>query len=158
MLVFGLSKLLAFLPFGNIFKGFSGRLIVLAMIVGIAAFGVWKWKDNIKASVAEVFYQQQIEDHLLEVKTEVERLRRVEEIRNEAITKSIQRNESLILSIQEGRKDIADGKYEATPATPVLKDAMSRIKGVEAGRNPQEEDSGNMVIDAWKNLTGGEDE
>lgn len=157
-MVFGLSKLLAFLPFGNIFKGLSGKLIVIAMIIGIVSFGIWKWKDNIKASVAEVFYQQQIEDQLVEVKTEVQRLRRIEDIRNDAITKSIQRNESLILTIQEGRKDIADGKYEPTPATPVLKDAMRRIQGID-GSNTEPEETGNSVIDAWKKITtGGDDE
>ena len=156
MLLFGISKILAFLPFGNIFKGVSGKFIVIAMSIGIAGFGVWKWKANIKASVAEVFYQQQIEDHLLEVKTEVQRLRRIEEIRNDAVTKSIQRNESLILSIQEGRNEIANGKYEAAPAPPVLKDAMRRIQEIEGTNEPEETD--NVVIDAWKSITGGDDE
>lgn len=159
---FAITKLLAFLPFGNIFKGLSGRVLLISLIAGVIAFGVWKWKDNIKAQVAEAFYQQQIEDQLQDVKTEVQRLRNIEEARNAAIQRAIQRNESLILSIQEGRREIAGGKYTPAPATQVLKDTMSRIKSIEeADHKPlpkKEESSGNVVIDTWKKVFGGGDE
>ncbi len=164
---FVFAKLLAFLPFGNFLKGTSGKIILVVGLVGLLAFGYWKFKDNIRAEISDAFKQQQVEDLLVETKKEVERLRRIEEIRSQSLIAAIQVNEEIILAIQKGKQEIAGQK--ATEATRVLKDAMRTILEIEGGtessvaieettptieESPKEEvkiePTGNTWIDRWK--------
>jgi len=159
-MLFVFSKLLAFLPFGNLLKGASGKFVLFAGIAIAIGFLVWNFKAKIKAEISQVFYQQQLEDQLADQKKELDRLVLIEGKRNQAIIEAIQRNESLILSVEQGRTSIRS--LEAQPATQPLIEAMKTIKDLQKIQKPAEEpkeDSGNSVIDSWKKrIFGGGDE
>lgn len=162
------AKLLAFLPFGNVLKGASGKLILIAGVILLIVFMVWNFKEKIKEQVAAVFMQQQLEDTIVFQQQEISRLRGIEEERNSAIAKAIADNEALVIMINETKQEIRSDAFSPEVASPVLQHAIKAISEFEKGAGVVVEEpkgaeaTGNSVIDAWKKkakgLVGGDND
>jgi len=147
------AKLLAFLPFGNIFKGLSGKFILVAGAVLFIVFLVWQYKAKITDQVAGMFRQQQLEDTIVFQRQELTRLRGIEAERNSAIELAIKNNESLILIVDKTRREIRSDRFTPAPATPILKHTLQSISDYEKSQLPKvKESTGNSAIDAWRGL------
>ncbi len=155
---FIIAKLLAFLPFGNVLKGASGKMILIVGVILFVVFLIWNFKENIKEQVAAVFMQQQLEDTIVFQQQEISRLRGIEEERNISIAKAIADNEALVIMINATKRDIRSDDFTPQTASPVLQHTLKTIADFEKGEvKPTEVEAtgGNSVIDAWKKKTKG---
>lgn len=161
---FIIAKLLAFLPFGNLLKGASGKLIMIAGVILLLVFLVWRYNSSIMEKATAIFNQQQLAETVEFQQREIERLHGIEGERNRAIEKAIADNETLLLIINGAKQDARD--FEPSPASPVLQHTLRVIAELEKGDRVEDskdvEPTGNSAIDAWKEkakgLLGGSDD
>lgn len=162
-MIFGVLKLLSFLPFGGMLRGTSLKVIGVIGLAGIVAFGYWKWKSGIENEVREEINAQILEERIKEQEKKTQLLLSITEKQNEVIELAIARSDKLRELIQRSRIEI--GGMEASPATPPLEAAMAALRALEgkaaetAKKKPEGESTGNSVIDDWKKkLLGDKDE
>lgn len=74
-------KFLSFLPFGNLLRGASGKLILFGGLALLIAFGVWKIRHNIYERVYNEVYAEQAEEILQQKEREYEKLEELTKIR-----------------------------------------------------------------------------
>lgn len=162
---FLIAKLLAFLPFGNILKGASGKLIMIAGVILLVVFLVWRYNHAITERVTAMFNQQQLQSTVVFQQKEITRLREIEAERNRAIEQSIKNNEALLLMIGKTKQEVRSDDFTPTTASPVLQHTLRAIAEFEAGKSEEvapNGETGNSAIDAWKKkakeLVGGSDD
>lgn len=173
MLPFIALKALAFLPFGGMLRGFSGKLILGIVIIGALAYGYWKWKDNIKTAIVNQINQETAETILKEKEDQLRKEREFID-RQGKLAKEIlirQRNQienrNKLTNIIDNVKPEDDG-----PVAPILDSIFEQINIFENNVEPKSEEevdkdppstldkavdsvksTGNSAIDAWKKLT-----
>lgn len=153
---FIIAKLLAFLPFGNLLKGASGKLIMIVGAILLVVFLVWRYNSVIIERATAMFNQQQLEETVAFQQREITRLHSIEAERNKAIEQAIADNEALLLMINGAKQD-ARG-FEPKQASPVLQHTLKTISEFENGERVVEEEvepTGNSAIDAWKKKAKG---
>lgn len=166
MFGFAAAKLLGFLPFGNLLKGGTGKLILIGMALVAALFLYWKWKDSIKEAVYNEIFAQQVETHLENQRKELEQLKRITAQREQAILDLIEQQKVILRDTSELVKRIESGNLEDGPVAPVLREA---VEGLRSRLEPEGEKllnsaprapkrTGNAVIDEFLNLGGSGDE
>lgn len=162
---FIIAKLLAFLPFGNLLKGASGKLIMVVGAILLVVFLVWRYNAVITERVAVMFKQQQLEDTIVFQQQEINRLHGIEEERNKSIAKAIKDNEALLLMVNGAKQEARSDAFTPETASPVLQHTLKTISEFENGERVVEdkvEPTGNSAIDAWKKkakgLIGGSDD
>ena len=153
---FIIAKLLAFLPFGNLLKGASGKLIMIVGVILLLVFLVWRYNSSIMEKATAMFNQQQPEETVAFQQREITRLHGIEAERNKAIEKAIADNETLLLMVNGAKQDART--FEAQPASPVLQHTLETISKFENGERDntvEVEPTGNSAIDAWKKKAKG---
>ncbi len=162
---FLIAKLLAFLPFGNLLKGASGKLIMIAGVLLLVVFLVWRYNHAITERVTAMFNQQQLQSTVVFQQKEITRLREIEEERNRAIQQAIKDNEALLLMVGKTKQEVRSDDFKPEIASPVLQHTLRAIAGFESGKTEEATpggDTGNSAIDAWKKkakeLVGGSDD
>ncbi len=161
--MFAILKLLSFLPFGSLLRGGSLKIIGIVGIVIALGLVYWNWKKGIEESVRDEVNVQLLEERLKEQERHTEDLLNISKRQNEIIEASIARNNKLLKAVETERIKI--GSMKASPASEPVEAALNVIRGIqqqeatvkEAVSKPEEEGSGNSVIDDWKKkLLGGD--
>jgi uncharacterized coiled-coil protein SlyX len=154
---FIIAKLLAFLPFGNLLKGASGKLIMVIGAILLVVFLIWRYNNVIIERATAMFNQQQLEETVAFQQREISRLHSIEAERNKAIEKAIADNEALLLMINGAKQD-ARG-FTPKTASPVLQHTLKTISKFENRERVEDtseaEPTGNSAIDAWKKKAKG---
>ena len=157
--MFPILKLLTFLPFGSFLRGGTFKLVAIVGLVGVLAFGYWKWKDSIQDAVRDDINAQLLEERINQQQRQTEILMSISEQQNRIMQAAIERNQALIRSLEQHR--ITIGGMEASPATAPLEAAMDAIRKLEAAgaklRDPPPAPEGvdeNTWIEAWKKKFG----
>jgi regulatory protein YycI of two-component signal transduction system YycFG len=153
---FIIAKLLAFLPFGNLLKGASGKLIMIVGVILLLVFLVWRYNGAIVERATAMFNQQQLEETVKFQQREITRLHSIEAERNKAIEQAIADNEALLLMVNETKQE-ARG-FTPKTASPVLQHTFKAISKFQNGERVVEEEvepTGNSAIDAWKKKAKG---
>ena len=166
-------KFLSFLPFGNLLRGASGKLILFGGLALLIAFGVWKIRQNIYERAYNEVYAEQAEEILTQKQREYEKLEELTNAREKFLGDRQRSREELILEIQRIRSFIEYSRPEDDgEVAPVLRDVITHLRSLEASttkpEKPKEEPglldklkdkvpsfeeiekSGNSIIDKWK--------
>lgn len=154
--MFAILKLLSFLPFGSLLRGGSLKIIGIVGVVIALGFVYWNWKTGIEEGVRDEVNVQLLEERLAEQEKRTQALLDITEKQNEIIEAAIARNDVLLKDVETGR--ITIGAMKAKPATPPVESALSIIRDIErrgeVEKPPvveeEEKESGNSVIEAWK--------
>lgn len=169
------AKLLSFLPFGNLLRGTSGKLILVGLAAAAVAFLVWKWKDNIRNEAYDAIFSRQAEEVIKEQKKEFEKLQKAIESSRQIERNVLEKRQKLTVETEELIKEIRQANAEDDgPVAPVLKMSVEFIRDREATKKGTKTvvdkaidvtkkaveatgkavdkagESGNSVIDAWK--------
>ena len=172
-------KFLSFLPFGNLLRGASGKLILFGGLALLIAFGVWKIRHNIYEKVYNEVYAEQAEEILQQKEREYEKLEELTKIREELTEEHFRSREELIIEIQRIKSMIEYSRPEDDgEVAPVLRDVISHLRSLEERtakvKEPEKEpslldrvldkvpyigdetekSSGNSIIDGWKKKRG----
>ena len=160
--MFAILKLLSFLPFGNLLRGGSLKIIGIVGIVIALGLVYWNWKKGIEESVRDEVNTQILEERIREQEKRTQALLDISTRQNEIIASAIERNDVLLKDVETGRIKI--GSMEAKPASAPVESALNLIRDIEAkdaavpaepkAEPEEEESSGNSVIDAWKKKLG----
>lgn len=164
MIPFFALKALSFLPFGSLLKGGSLKVILIGVAVAAVAFGIWKWKDNIKTAVYNEVYAEQQEQIIEKQKRQLELTERLMAERERAVQEALDAQAKLREAIQMDKMELRRQEFEAMQVPPVISAALDIIRRAEhlprkGGEQPPEAEksSGNSIVDAWKrNKRGGE--
>ena len=163
-------KFLSFLPFGNLLRGASGKLILFGGLALLIAFGVWKIRHNIYERAYNEVYAEQAEEILKQKQSEYEKLEELTNAREKFLGDRQRSREELILEIQRIRSFIEYSRPEDDgEVAPVLRDVITHLRSLEAStvkleepekepglldklkdKVPSFEKSGNSIIDKWK--------
>lgn len=181
---FIISKALAFLPFGNLLRGASGKLILGLVIVGALAFAYWKWKDNIREEIFNQINQETAEQL---IRNQEEQLRRQEEFldRQGKLAEELLRRQRQHIENSNQISNIIDNvtPEDNGPVAPILDKVFKQINAfegysenvtpsseatnkVETEEEPSTldkaveviESTGNSAIDQWRKLTNGKED
>ena len=167
MLPFVALKALSFLPFGGLLKGGSLKMVLIGVAVVAVAFGIWKWKDNIKTAVYNEIYAEQQEQIIEKQKRQIELTERLMKEREQAVAAALDAQAALKEAIAMNKMELRRQEHEAMQVPPVINAALDIIRksrhlegmgdklppDPEAGSAPS---TGNSVIDRWNRLRGGE--
>lgn len=143
---------MAFIPFGNLLKGASGKLIMIAGAILLVVFLIWRYNGMIIEKATAMFNQQQLEETVAFQQREITRLHSIEGERNKAIERAIADNEALLLMINDAKQ--VTRSFTPMPASPVLKSTLKAISEFENRERVEDtgeaKSTGNSSIDAWK--------
>lgn len=163
--MFFLTKLLAFLPFGNLLRGTSLKIILIIGAILVVAFVYWKWKDNIRTAVYKEIFQEQVVNQLEEQEREFKRLQAIIAAREAALQRLLAQQKELAARYERVLADIQRGEYDTGEVSEVLRVIVDQIRRTELGEplrdsrpvstppvpQPKPEQTGNASIDAWRN-------
>lgn len=152
MLGFAASKLLGFLPFGNLLKGTTGKLILIGALIIGAVFMYWKWKDDIETAVYNELFREQVEEAMNEQRQEIERLKLLTEQRDAAIIQLLDRQRAITEDTDRVRETVRDESLEDGEVAPVLRETIRELRALsnpEAANEDRPDPSGNSVIDEF---------
>lgn len=164
-------KFLSFLPFGNLLRGASGKLILVLGIVLVIAFGVWKIRHDIFESAYNQIFAEQAEELVKQQQIEYEKLQELTSERERFLGERAVTREALVIEIQRIRSIIDYSRPEDDgKVSPVLREVISHLRSLEGTTTKQKEpkekpsnvwdkvpyleeikESGNSIIDKWKN-------
>lgn len=153
--MFTVTKLLSFLPMGNMLRGTSGKIIlIIGALVGLA-FLVWQWKDAIRETVFNEIYAEQAQAALedqqrrQEIIQDISEKNRELERELERTTRELTRKADEIEKSIKGSSDKDDGEV-----APVLRNTLNAISnsGEESFDAPDdvELETNNPWIREWK--------
>jgi len=176
MLPFIFAKALAFLPFGGMLRGATGKMILILVIVGALGFAYWKFKDNIRTAIVNEINQETAEQILKEKEDQILK-------QNIFLIKQGELNEQLLHQQKEqieNRNKLSTIIENTTPeddgpVAPVLRNVFEQINLFQGNVTPSSESvedavdndppsaldktvesiksTGNSAIDAWRKLT-----
>ncbi len=176
MLPFIIAKALAFLPFGGLLRGATGKMILILVVIVALGFAYWKFKDNIRTAIVNEINQktaeqilQDKEDQILKQNLFLIRQREINEQRLHEQKKQIENRNTLSIIIEKTTPE------EDGPVAPVLRNVFEQINVFEGNVTPARENikdvvdndppsaldrtvesiksTGNSAIDAWRKLT-----
>lgn len=164
MLPFVALKALSFLPFGGLLKGGSLKMVLIGVAVVAVAFGIWKWRDNIRTAVYNEVYAEQQEEIIAKQQRQLELTERLMQEREAAVAQALDAQAKLREAIAMNKLELRRQEFEAMQVPPVINAALDIIRksqhleGMGDELPPEAEDppTGNSVIDRWKSLRGGE--
>jgi len=108
---FFLLKALAFIPGGGLLKNVSLKAILILVALGAIGFGIWKWKDSIKAAVYDQVYRQQVEDQLNAAERELDLARRLAAQREADLQRALDEKQALVDRLSQSREELREGDY-----------------------------------------------
>lgn len=174
-------KFLSFLPFGNLLRGASGKLILFGGLALVIAFGIWKIRHDIYERAYNEVYAEQAEEILKQKEREYEKLEELAKFTDEFTGDHYRSREELIIEIQKIRSMVEYSRPEDDgEVAPVLRAVIDHIRSLEAKTakvkveepkeepslldkaldkipyigDESEESSGNSIIDSWKKKRG----
>lgn len=168
-------KFLSFLPFGNLLRGASGKLILILGIVLVIAFGIWKIRHDIFESAYNQIFAEQAVELVKQQKREYEKFQELASERERFLDERARSREELIIEIQRIQSIVDYSRPEDDgEVAPVLREVISHLRSLEEATKPKQkkpkkepslldklkdkvpsfrgetEKSDNSVIDKWK--------
>lgn len=126
--MFVLTKLLSFLPMGNVLRGTSGKFILIAGAVVGLLFIVWQWKDNIREAVFNEIYAEQAQAALEDKERQLETVREISEKNRELQNQLAQKNRQLEEKFDEARRNVSNvSEEEDDDVSKVLRDTIKFV-------------------------------
>lgn len=171
---FFLLKGLSFLPFGGLLK--NPKILMGVIIIALLAFGIYKWKSSIKEAIFNEMFAEQAEQLLDDQRRELERVQKLTEEANRAVSEARSNRDAIIKEIAEARAKTRNVAPEDNgTVAPVLSEALDFIRADRASSVPREEtlgdkvgnvvdeaqesaeEAGESVLERWKRLRAEEE-
>lgn len=157
--MFVFAKLLSFLPFGNIFRGVSGKFILYGVIAAAIAFGLWWIRGEIRDGALDDFNREQTVIINEQQQKSFEDYQEINREQENIISELISDRTELQQELNALRVQIGSHGTE-TPANGALKDAVRGISAIQENTPrlkpsvPENEES-NSYLDEWRRkITG----
>lgn len=159
--MFVLTKLLSFLPMGNMLRGTSGKLIIIIGAIAGLAFLAWQWKDSIQEAVYNEIYAEQAQAALEDKERRLETIRQVNERNRELQNQLDEKNRQLSKSFDKAERKIRDAPEDDDgQVSKILRDAIQFIgdrdlssfdnNSAEETEDKEKTDTDNPWIKEWQ--------
>lgn len=152
--MFVFAKLLSFLPFGNLFRGTSGKIILYGVIAIAIGYCLWWVRDEIRDGALSDFNRQQTIIINQQNQKAYSDLEDIVAEQDKLISKLNSERTELLKGFNDVRVQIASNGTE-TPANQALKDAISGLSVIQSSlprRKPNVEDNedSNSYLTKWR--------